>query len=65
MNIIVIQSTQILSKYFGQTEAQIRKIFALARQVTPCMLFFDDFDALAHKRYPFRIPFSYWLMVVI
>jgi len=50
MNLLPITSTQLLSKYFGQTELHIRKLFTLARQITPCILFFDDFDALAHKR---------------
>jgi SpoVK/Ycf46/Vps4 family AAA+-type ATPase len=49
-NMISILSTDILSKYFGDTEAKIRKIFQVARQVSPCVLFFDEFDSLAHRR---------------
>jgi peroxin-1 len=47
---ITIRSTDILSKYFGDTEAKIRKVFQVAHQISPCVLFFDEFDSLAHKR---------------
>ena len=47
---ISVYSTDLLSKYFGQTEEKVRKIFQVARNSAPCMIFFDDFDALAHKR---------------
>ncbi|RYG97480.1 AAA family ATPase [archaeon] len=50
MNLLSIQSTEILSMYFGQTEQKIRDLFQQARLCAPCLLLFDDFDALAHKR---------------
>ena len=51
MNFISVRSPDVLSKYFGQTEAAIRELFSRARAVAPCVLFFDDFDALAKRRY--------------
>ena len=50
MNFVPIRSTDLLSPYFGQTEAAIRNLFAQARAAAPCLLFFDEFDALAYKR---------------
>ena len=51
MNFITIHSAALLSKYFGETEASIRHIFQKARSASPCVLFFDDFDVIAHNRY--------------
>jgi SpoVK/Ycf46/Vps4 family AAA+-type ATPase len=50
MNFVSVKSTELLSKYFGETEATIRNLFAKARAAAPCVLFFDDFDTLAYKR---------------
>eukprot|EP01041_Mallomonas_annulata_P006224 gene6224-12609_t len=50
MNFVTVRSPEILSRYFGQTEAAIRALFAKARAAAPCVLFFDDFDALACRR---------------
>ncbi len=50
MNIITVHSTEILSKYFGETESSLRTLFATARKSSPCMLFFDEFDAISCKR---------------
>jgi len=50
LNFVSIKSPQLMSKYFGQTEATIRDVFARAREARPCLLFFDDFDALACRR---------------
>eukprot|EP01032_Pedospumella_encystans_P013211 gene13211-15223_t len=50
MNFVSVRSTDLLSRYFGETESKIRDLFHRARAAAPCVLFFDDFDALAHKR---------------
>uniref|UniRef100_K3XBC1 AAA+ ATPase domain-containing protein n=1 Tax=Globisporangium ultimum (strain ATCC 200006 / CBS 805.95 / DAOM BR144) TaxID=431595 RepID=K3XBC1_GLOUD len=39
-----------MSKYFGDSEKAVRQLFARARAASPCILFFDEFDAIAHKR---------------
>lgn len=49
-NFVYVRSTEILSKYFGETEETLRKLFEKARAAAPCVLFFDEFDALAFKR---------------
>ena len=50
MNFVAVKSTDLLSKYFGQTEASIRGLFKQVRAAAPCVLFFDEFDVLAYKR---------------
>lgn len=50
MNFVPIRCAELLSRYYGQTEANIRMLFRKARAAAPCLLFFDEFDALAHKR---------------
>ncbi len=50
MNFVSVRSTDLLSRYFGETESKIRDLFHRARAAAPCVLFFDDFDTLAHKR---------------
>lgn len=50
MNFLSVGSTQLLSKYFGDTERKLRALFSAARAQSPCILFFDDFDVLASRR---------------
>ena len=40
----------MLSMWVGESEKGIRKVFERARQVAPCIIFFDEIDALAGKR---------------
>jgi len=51
MSFVSVRSTELLSKWFGDTEASLRRVFAQARASAPCLLFFDEFDAIACKRY--------------
>ncbi|MFA6399351.1 MAG: AAA family ATPase, partial [archaeon] len=39
-----------LSMWVGEGERGVRKIFKKARQVSPCVIFFDELDAIAPKR---------------
>ena len=50
VNFISIDSTQIISKYFGQSDRNLSQIFNEARQAAPCILFFDQIDTLVGKR---------------
>lgn len=50
MNLLHFRAPEFLSKYYGETEAAIRRAFEHARSAAPCVLIFDEFDALAHKR---------------
>lgn len=51
MNYISVRCTSLLSRYFGQTESRLRSLFRKARAVSPCILFFDEFDTVAMNRY--------------
>jgi SpoVK/Ycf46/Vps4 family AAA+-type ATPase len=50
MSFIVLSSADIYSPMVGDAEAAIRRAFALARQATPALLFFDEIDALVVNR---------------
>lgn len=48
--LIVVQGPEILNKYIGASESEIRRVFDRARAVAPCVLFFDEFDAVSRRR---------------
>mgnify|MGYP003385711571 CR=1 FL=1 len=66
MNFITVKSTALLSKFFGETEATLRRLFQKARDAAPCVLFFDEFDAIAHNRYCVvtRDAHASWIMMM-
>lgn len=47
---ISVRAPDLLSEFFGQTEAHVRGIFARARAVGACVLLFDEFEVLACRR---------------
>ena len=49
-NFISIKGPELLSKWVGESEKGIREIFRKARQVAPCIIFFDEIDALVPRR---------------
>lgn len=49
-NFISIKGPQMLSMWFGESEANIREIFDKARSAAPCVLFFDELDSIATTR---------------
>ncbi len=49
-NFISVKGPEILSKWVGESEKAIREIFAKARQAAPCVIFFDEIDAIAPVR---------------
>ena len=49
-NFINVKGPSLLSMWVGKSEEGIRKVFERARQVSPCVVFFDEIDALAGKR---------------
>jgi len=49
-NFISVRGPQLLSKWVGESEKAIRQTFRKARQVSPCIIFFDELDALAPGR---------------
>ncbi len=49
-NFISVKGPEIFSKWVGESEKAIRKIFAKARQVAPAIVFFDEVDSIASGR---------------
>ena len=49
-NFISIKGPELLSKWVGESEKGIREIFRKARQASPCVIFFDEIDAIAPRR---------------
>ncbi|MCD7457058.1 AAA ATPase cdc48 [Datura stramonium] len=49
-NFISIKGPELLTMYFGESEANVRELFEKARQSAPCILFFDELDSIATKR---------------
>ncbi len=49
-NFISIRGPEIMSKWVGESEKAIRKIFKKARQSAPCIVFLDEIDSIAPKR---------------
>jgi transitional endoplasmic reticulum ATPase len=49
-NFISIKGPELLSKWVGESEKGIREIFRKARQAAPCVIFFDEIDAIAPRR---------------
>ncbi|MBI3334065.1 CDC48 family AAA ATPase [Candidatus Pacearchaeota archaeon] len=49
-NFIQVKGPSLLSMWVGKSEEGVRKVFERARQVAPCVVFFDEVDALAGRR---------------
>jgi len=49
-NFISIKGPELLSKWVGESEKGVREIFRKARQAAPCIIFFDELDAIAPTR---------------
>jgi transitional endoplasmic reticulum ATPase len=49
-NFIAIRGPEVLSKWVGESEKAIREVFRRARQVAPCVVFFDEIDSIAPAR---------------
>jgi transitional endoplasmic reticulum ATPase len=49
-NFIQVKGPSLLSMWVGESEKGVRKIFERARQVAPCVIFFDEIDSLAGRR---------------
>ncbi len=49
-NFIQVKGPELLSMWVGKSEEGMRKVFERARQVAPCIIFFDEIDALAGRR---------------
>jgi transitional endoplasmic reticulum ATPase len=49
-NFILVKGPEMLSKWMGESEKAVRKIFKKARQTSPTIIFFDEIDSIAPKR---------------
>ncbi|RLF18717.1 MAG: AAA family ATPase, partial [Thermoprotei archaeon] len=49
-NFISVKGPEIFSKWVGESEKAIREIFRKARMAAPCIIFFDEVDAIAPMR---------------
>ncbi|OII71997.1 CDC48 like AAA ATPase [Cryptosporidium ubiquitum] len=50
MNFISVKGPELFSKWVGESEKSIREIFRKARQNSPCIIFFDEIDAIGVNR---------------
>lgn len=49
-NFVSIKGPELLTMWFGESEANVRDVFAKARAAAPCVLFFDELDSIAQQR---------------
>lgn len=49
-NIVVISGPEVMNMYVGESERNVRQLFASARAAAPSVLVFEEFDAIASKR---------------
>ncbi|KAL8211772.1 UNVERIFIED_CONTAM: hypothetical protein K2H54_016073 [Gekko kuhli] len=49
-NFVSIKGPELLTMWFGESEANVRDVFDKARQAAPCILFFDELDSIAKAR---------------
>lgn len=50
LRLISVKGPELLAKYIGQSEENVRNLFEKAKSARPCVLFFDEFDSLAPRR---------------
>lgn len=50
VNFISVKGAELLSKYVGESERAVREVFKKAKRVSPCIVFFDELDALCPRR---------------
>jgi ribosome biogenesis ATPase len=49
-NFISVKGPELLNMYVGESESRVRAVFSRARASAPCVIFFDELDALCPKR---------------
>jgi len=50
VNFLSVKGPELINMYVGESERQIREVFARARRARPCVVFFDELDSLAPAR---------------
>jgi len=51
--IYYVKSSDILSQWYGESEKNLSELFSISRKNSPCILFFDEIDAIGKKRTEF------------
>ena len=59
LNFISVKGPEILNKYIGASEKSVRDLFERASAAKPCVLFFDEFDSIAPKRFASFLLWGY------
>ena len=49
-NFISVKGPELLTMWFGESEANVREVFDKARSASPCVLFFDELDSIGTSR---------------
>lgn len=49
-NFISVKGPELFNKYVGESERAVRETFVRARNVSPCVVFFDELDGIAGER---------------
>ena len=47
LNFISVKGPELLNMYVGESEKNVRDVFARARHVRPCVIFFDELDSIS------------------
>ena len=50
LNFLSVKGPELINMYIGESEKNVRELFARARAASPCVIFFDELDALAPNR---------------
>lgn len=50
VNFISVKGPELMSRYVGESERGVREVFRKAKQASPCIVFFDEFDSLVPER---------------
>ena len=48
-NFISVKGPELLNMYVGESESRVRQVFSRARASAPCVIFFDELDALCPR----------------
>jgi SpoVK/Ycf46/Vps4 family AAA+-type ATPase len=59
-----VKGPELLTMWFGESEANVREIFDKARQSAPCVLFFDELDSIA-TQVSFLVTSNSWIAIII
>jgi peroxin-6 len=50
LSFLSVKGPELLNMYVGESERNVREIFTRAREASPCVVFFDELDSVAHAR---------------